>query len=132
MKDIFEGYVERIPFSGCWFWVGGSAGGGYGLFKGESAHRKSYRIYRGSIPKGMCVLHTCDVPCCVNPDHLYIGTHAHNMRDRSVRGRNRGDRLKQEYCKRGHALAGDNLYIMPNDGRGRCRICKQLRDALRS
>lgn len=51
------------------------------------AHQWAYAIYRGSIPTGLDVCHTCDVPRCVNPDHLWLGTHAQNMADCKAKGR---------------------------------------------
>ncbi len=83
----------------CWLWVGQKAGNGYGvlLYKGRRlmAHRLAWEILRGPIPDGLWVLHNCpggDNPQCVNPNHLFLGTHADNMADmvqkgRSTRGR---------------------------------------------
>ena len=51
------------------------------------AHRAAYILFNGEIPDGMCVLHTCDNPACVNPDHLYLGTKKQNAKDREKRGR---------------------------------------------
>lgn len=76
----------------CWPWKGNTTGkGGHGVFSilGVSvlAHRLSYRICRGKIPKGKLVCHDCDNPPCCNPKHLYAGTHSDNARDAINRGR---------------------------------------------
>ena len=50
-------------------------------------HRAAWVVYRGPIPKGMCVLHTCDTPSCINPSHLFLGSQADNVRDMIAKGR---------------------------------------------
>ena len=78
---------------GCWVWRGKilKPGMGYGLAsqhaKWQLAHRLSYKTFVGPIPDGMQVLHRCDTPACVNPDHLYLGTQADNMKDMTAKGR---------------------------------------------
>jgi hypothetical protein len=52
-----------------------------------NAHRMAWLLYRGPIPPGLCVLHRCDVPACVNPDHLFLGTPQDNVRDMMAKGR---------------------------------------------
>jgi HNH endonuclease/Helix-turn-helix domain of resolvase len=59
-----------------------------------AAHRVAWEIHNGYEPVGMLVLHKCDVPLCVNPEHLELGDHAKNMADRASRGRNRSGRDK--------------------------------------
>lgn len=70
---------------GCWKWTGCNRGNGYGVlrYKGktESAHRVSYKIFKGEIPEGYVVMHSCDCKLCINPDHLFIGTSKQNSED---------------------------------------------------
>jgi hypothetical protein len=79
----------------CWIWTGSKNEFGYGTFtrrSGESprrAHRFAWELVRSAIPKGLSVLHNCDNPACVNPDHLFLGTHRDNMHDMVQKGRAR-------------------------------------------
>lgn len=78
--------------SGCWIWQGGRRGNmGYGAItdrgKPMSAHRAAWIMYNGQIPDGLLVCHKCDNPRCVNPAHLFLGTHQDNMDDRTAKNR---------------------------------------------
>lgn len=92
-----EDRIVAISESGCWIWIGDQNDDGYGRFylgnkKRKLAHRHIYELNFGEIPDGMCVCHTCDCPSCVNPAHLWLGTHADNMKDRNHKKRSNGGR----------------------------------------
>lgn len=90
--ERFEAKYTPEPNTGCWLWTACLSTDGYGQFRFEgrnhSTHRFSYKLYVGPIPKGLFVLHKCDVKLCVNPDHLFLGTHTDNMTDMVSKGRN--------------------------------------------
>ena len=109
MKIDFLNKVNRTKT--CWLWTGCIDRLGYGRFqitKAYHAHRVAYELWVGPIPSGIHVLHTCDVRSCVNPHHLWLGTHADNMRDRENKGRanhptgefNGGSKLTLDQVKR--------------------------------
>jgi hypothetical protein len=85
VEERFKKFVLQIPMTDCHYWIG-STHKGYGVFGKEFAYRVAYEIHNGSIPEGMEVLHNCDNPICVNPNHLRLGTHHDNMIDHSKRG----------------------------------------------
>lgn len=89
LKIKWERFVQRA--AGCWEWTGRKYAFGHGTlqFQGRSrlAHRLAWNWKFGEIPEGLCVLHHCDNPGCVNPDHLFLGTRGDNNRDAYKKGR---------------------------------------------
>lgn len=93
VEEIFDECWIPEPNSGCWLWLRAVTGVGYGTVwsredgKMIGAHRRSYIRRNGPIPDGLFVLHRCDVRCCVNPDHLFLGTNDDNFHDMKVKRR---------------------------------------------
>jgi len=89
-KNNFYSMTE-LSDNGCLVWTGATNKDGYGtkrhLGKIMLAHRVSYLLMVSDIDDGMCVLHSCDNPPCVHPDHLFLGTHQDNMDDMNKKGR---------------------------------------------
>jgi hypothetical protein len=91
IRTKFLSKISKSDETGCWEWTAGKTGKGYGAFsingKNRPAHRVSYELFKEPIPDGLFICHRCDNPGCVNPGHLFLGTHQDNMDDRSAKGR---------------------------------------------
>lgn len=96
--------------NGCWEWLGAVHEFGHGRVwhKGKDigAHRASWMVHIGAIPTGMCVLHKCDNPPCINPQHLFLGTRGDNNTDRCRKGRNGNCKLTEEDIKEIRSMNG--------------------------
>jgi hypothetical protein len=88
LTEFFDSF-EILEAEECWLWHGRSGPGGYGWLRSLRAHRVSWELFLGPIPFGQHVLHRCDSPPCVNPGHLFLGTHEENMADKIAKGRHR-------------------------------------------
>ena len=84
-------HYSRPEPSGCILWIGSNDSRGYGVLwwngRLDKAYRLAWQDINGLIPKGKSICHHCDTPACINPDHLFLGTHLDNMRDRDAKGR---------------------------------------------
>lgn len=92
MRTFSQAYFETCfdrHESGCWLWNMGLIDTGYAQFFSKLAHRVSYAFYKGQIPLGKVVMHSCDVRHCVNPAHLNVGTHKDNTADMMTKQRHR-------------------------------------------
>lgn len=103
-RSLLERFQEKVEISKdnewngspCWDWMAARNPQGYGRIQmsgrspnPQGAHRISWELYRGEIPEGLHVLHRCDRPCCVNPEHLFLGTNKDNVDDKVAKGRQR-------------------------------------------
>lgn len=91
LAERFSEKYEPVTETGCWLWTAATSPSGYGQFKFRGqrafAHRVSWIINVGEIPDGLCILHKCDTPACINPAHLFLGTVLDNNADRHKKGR---------------------------------------------
>lgn len=124
MNERFWKNVHKTE-SGCWVWCGPQGHNGYGMFWNDGrsvrAHRLSLEMSTGKrIPTGMLVLHKCDNPPCVNPDHLFLGTHHDNAIDAVNKGRWVNHippkPKRRTHCPHGHAMTEENVRLVLRDG----------------
>ena len=138
MEERFFQKVNKTD--SCWLWTGSLTSRGYGCFgvagKTTAAHRYSYQIHTGEIPQGLIICHSCDVPSCVNPEHLWAGTYADNMKDMVSKDRHGESSRKKTHCRKGHSFEEfEPLVYIKKQGRqaGKeyrtCRECKRINDA---
>jgi hypothetical protein len=125
----FFSKIKSFPDGKCWLWDCYESGSGYGALsikgKMHGAHRLAWIAFHGPIPTKACVCHKCDNPKCINPHHLFLGTHKDNMVDMCSKGRQ--NMQKKTHCPQGHEYTLDNIFPAA-DNRRRCRICKREQD----
>ena len=127
--DAFRWFMPGPPpAEGCWDWTASVTGHGYGQFSTTQlgkvkivlAHRASFRIFKGDIPDGWDILHSCDRPICVQPAHLRLGDAAENSRDCCDRGRQaRGERNGQS------KLSADDIVWIRNSSLTQAKVAQK-------
>lgn len=125
--ERFNEKVEKTD--SCWLWTGALNGKGYGCMsyngKATSAHRLSYILHKGEIPDGLIICHTCDIPKCVNPDHLWAGTPSENMKDMFAKDRQGSTSRQKTHCRKGHEFTPENIFSRTNADGAMQRICRE-------
>lgn len=138
MTDLRERFWSKVDRSGdCWMWTASRNASGYGRFGGSNsggsylAHRMCWELHNGPIPDGLCVLHRCDNPACVNPAHLWLGTRDDNNKDKTAKGRNVSPLgtlyAGRTHCSAGHEYTAENTRVTAR-GRRQCRECFRAYD----
>ena len=130
--------VDRLSMEECWLWTkldGTPTIGHQKLYSGDGAtrswdyaHRLSYEMHHGPIPTGMVVRHSCDVPSCVNPYHLFIGTYRDNVHDALTRsrgfGRKKLRRSDADVIRAERATGLTNRALAEIHGLSECQVAK--------
>ncbi len=118
-------YTDVAQNDDCWIWRGPTNNKGYGQIsvarKFYLAHRIAWELVNGSIPDGLCVMHKCDNPACVNVSHLGLGSHAENMHDSVVKkrhafgARNGHAKLTNELVLAMRARTGESVRVLARE-----------------
>lgn len=132
----FWSHVDRGVDDACWAWGGRLSWNRYGAIKAHGRHYPAQVLswvlfHREEFPAGLEGCHSCDNPRCVNPHHVWPGTHAQNMADARAKGRQVGSYAPASaalraltHCAQGHEFTPENTYISAGKGWRSCRQCK--------
>lgn len=133
LSDRLYSKIERDPLTGCFNWTASKHRSGYGQIKVSKktllAHRVSYQLHYGVDPLELNVCHKCDNPSCINPQHLFLGTHTDNMQDMVRKGRYNpiNQHTNKTHCKNGHEFTVENTYYRAENRNHRlCKVCNKL------
>jgi len=124
-RPVAERFWEKVDKTdGCWLWTASRTTSGYGQFcpvgnVPRKAHRIAWELTYGPVPEGAHVLHRCDTPLCVRPDHLFLGDAAANVDDMWTKSRAYAQ--TQTHCQQGHEFTPENTYTW--NANRYCREC---------
>lgn len=136
-QPIEDRFWRKVDKTGdCWVWTGSVTPRGYGTFflihphVRTGAHQYSAMLHFGMFDRRLKVLHRCDNPPCVRPDHLFLGTMADNSKDMVSKGRHGRYNAFKTMCVNDHEFTEENTYLY--EGRRMCRQCRRDRDKNRN
>lgn len=121
-----------VDQNGCWIWTAGKDQKGYGQTAYRKRHTRAHRAFYiaklGPVPVGLHVCHKCDVPACINPDHMFLGTPRDNLRDMATKGRHKEQ--QKTHCPQGHEYTPENTFRKKSATtfERSCRTCKDTHD----
>ena len=138
MRLVEHRFVKKTKT--CWLWTGSKIPKGYGRYSFringkhycKAVHRLAYEQEIGPIPKGLHICHSCDVRNCVNPAHLWPGTHSENMLDAHRKGRGFSYHKGKTHCKNGHEFTKENTGRRTDHPGRVCLTCRRKRLAARA
>lgn len=125
MAKVIEDFWRNvIKTDSCWEWQRSCDGFGYGQLSVHGRHMRahtfSFELTHGPVQKGLCIMHSCDNPKCVNPSHLSLGTQRDNLRDMAAKGRSGAQ--KRTHCRNGHEYSFENTKFYKARG-SKVRVC---------